>query len=309
METELYVHTPIIESLPMSRILGVPVYLKLESAQPSGSFKNRGIGRLCSHYAKEGMQSFVSASGGNAGLATAYSGRRLGLSVKVVVPKTASEFSRKKIEMEGAEVIIHGEDLDEAEHYARELATREGATFIPAFDHPLIWEGNSTIVYETFGDGFKPGAILLSVGGGGLLCGIAEGLEQVKWADVPIVTAETEGAAAFAASVYADHPVVLERVDTIATTLAVKHITEEAFLWTKKHTIYPQIVTDRASVNASIAFAEDHRVLVEPACGAALSLVYDELPLLKTFSSILIIVCGGVGVNCDLLKKWHNEYL
>ncbi len=304
---QLYVQTPIVESLPLSRILGIPVYLKMETVQPSGSFKNRGIGKLCAHYVREGKKALISASGGNAGLATAYSGRRLGIPVKVVVPKTVSESSRKKIILEGAEVIIHGDDLDAADLFAKELAVKEHAAYIPAFDHPLIWEGNSTMIYETFGDGFKPGAILLSVGGGGLLCGVLEGLHHVKWGDVPVVTAETEGSAAFAASVFADKVIVLDKVDTIATTLATKHITSEAFSWTKKHTVFPQIVTDRAAVNASIAFAEDHRILVEPACGAVLSLAYDGLPLLKTFSSILIVVCGGVGVNCDLLKKWHKQ--
>lgn len=304
---QLYVQTPVVESLPLSRILGIPVYLKIEAVQPSGSFKNRGIGRLCAHYAKEGKQAFVSASGGNAGLATAYSGRKLGIPVKVIVPKSVSEFSRKKIEAEGADVIVHGKDLDEADLFAKQLAIDENAAYIPAFDHPLIWEGHSTLVYEIFGEGYKPGAILLSVGGGGMLCGVLEGLHQVKWQDVPVITAETEGAAAFAASVYADRPVVLDKVDTIATTLASRRITEQAFLWTKKHTIYPQIVTDKAAVNASIAFAEDHRILVEPASGASLSLAYDSLPLLKTFPSILIIVCGGAGVSCDLLRTWHKK--
>lgn len=304
---QLYVQTSIVESLPLSRILGVPVYLKIEAVQPSGSFKNRGIGRLCSHYAKEGKQMFISASGGNAGLATAYSGRKLGIPVKVVVHKAVSEFSRKRIESEGAEVIIHGEDLDESDLFAKQLAIDQNAAYIPAFDHPLIWEGNSSLVYETFGDGFKPGAIVLSVGGGGMLCGVLEGLHQVRWQDVPIVTAETEGSAAFAASVFADKPVILDKVDTIATTLATRRVTEEAFFWTKKHTIFPQIVTDKAAVNASIAFAEDHRILVEPASGASLSLAYDGLPLLKTFPSILIIVCGGAGVSCDLLRKWHTQ--
>lgn len=304
---QLYVQTPILESLPLSRILGIPVYLKMESVQPSGSFKNRGIGRLCSYYASQGKSAFISASGGNAGMATAYSGRMLGIPVKVIVPLTTSEFTRKKIELEGAEVIIHGEDLDAADHFAKQLADQEHAAYIPAYDHPVIWEGNSTLIYETFGDGFKPGAILLSVGGGGLLCGVLEGLHEVKWGDIPVVTAETEGAAAFAASVYADRPIVLDKVDTIATTLAAKHITHAAFDWTKKHTVYPQIVTDIAAVNASVAFAEDHRVLVEPACGAALSLAYDGLPLLKTFSSLLIIVCGGIGSSCDLLRQWRKK--
>lgn len=304
---ELYTQTPQIESLPLSRILGVPVYLKLESSQPSGSFKNRGIGRLVEYYVQKGKTRLIAASGGNAGLAAAYAGRKLGVSVLVVVPSTTIPFVQDQILAEGAEIMVHGHDLDEAERLAKELAKEDACAFIPPYDDPKIWEGNSSIVYETYGSGFKPGAIVLSVGGGGLLSGIAMGLHEVNWQDVPIVTSETEGAASFAKSVYANQIIKLDEVNTIASTLAVKEVCRQSFEWTKKHTILPQVVTDRAAAEACAQFAEDHRILVEPSCGASLALLYQGLPYLKTVSSVLVIVCGGCGVNRYLIDKWLEE--
>jgi len=304
--TELYIQTPQIDSLPLSKILGIPVYLKMEALQPSGSFKNRGVGHMCVHYAEQGTRCFVSSSGGNAGLAVAYAGRKLGIPVKVVVPSTTPSLAKEKIAAEGAEVIVHGQAWDDAHILAKKLASENHAAYIPPFDHPLIWAGNSTIVYEIFGSGIKPDAILLSVGGGGLLCGVLQGLHAVGWDDVTVITAETEGAASFAASMFADKLVTLDKIDTIATTLGAKRVAEEAFLWTKKHPIIPQIVTDRTAVNACCKFADDHRVLVEPACGASLALAYQGLPVLKTYQSLLIIVCGGSGVNREMLKHWDE---
>lgn len=304
---ELYVQTPQLESLPFSKILGVPVYLKFESAQPSGSFKNRGIGRLVQTYVKQGKTRLVAASGGNAGLAAAYAGRKMGIFVQVVVPSTTIPFVRDQILAEGAEIIVHGHDLDEAETLARELAKDESCAFIPPYDHPKIWEGNSTLVYEAYGAGFKPGAIVLSVGGGGLLSGVALGLHEVNWQDVPIVTSETEGAASFAKSVYAGEIIKLHKVSTIASTLAVKSVCHEAFEWTKRHKVLPQVVTDRAAAEACARFADEHRVLVEPSCGATLALLYQGLPYLKTVSSVLVIVCGGCGANRQLIDKWLRD--
>jgi len=109
------------------------------------------------------------------------------------------------------------------------------------------------------------------------------------------------------ASVKANKLVKLDKIDTIATSLGAKMVTQAAYEWTKKHPVYVETVTDRAAVEATLRFADDHRILIEPACGAPLSLIYDQLPLLKTFSSILIIVCGGSGVTRNMLEVWKEK--
>lgn len=304
---KLFIETPLLESTPLSNHLGIPVFLKMEAVQPSGSFKNRGIGNICSAFANQGAKFFISSSGGNAGLAVAYSGRKLNIPVKVIVPKTTPSFMIEKIRLEKAEVIVKGQDWNEADKYARSLLSEKGSFYVPPFDHPLIWQGNSTMIEEIFKAKVKPGAILVAVGGGGLFCGVVEGLHKVGWSDVPVITVETEGAASFAASVKAGKLVKLKEINTIATSLGAKEIAEKAFEWTKKHKVYFEIITDRASVEAVFQIADDHRILVEPACGAPLSLVYNKLPLLHRFSSILVIVCGGSGVTRAMLPIWKEK--
>lgn len=105
----LHIQTPLLESTPLSRVVGSEVWLKMEALQPSGSFKLRGIGRACSYHAGRGVQRFISSSGGNAGIAVAYCGRKLGLPVTVVVPLSTPERAIETIKSEQAEVIVSGE--------------------------------------------------------------------------------------------------------------------------------------------------------------------------------------------------------
>src|SRR5690348_14238692 len=107
--TPLHLHTPLVESDVLSRAAGRRVWLKLEALQPPGSFKIRGIGLACQTYRERGAQRFISSSGGNAGLAVAYAGRKLGVPVRVVVPTSSTERARELLAAEGAEVTVHGD--------------------------------------------------------------------------------------------------------------------------------------------------------------------------------------------------------
>lgn len=303
----MHVRTPLLESLELSEIQGSRVFLKMEALQPSGSFKNRGIGFLCTKYANvDKATSFVSSSGGNAGLAVAYAGRLLNIAVKVVIPLSTPAFMVDKIKLEGAEVILHGKDWNEADVLARKLATEAGCFYISPFDHPLIWQGHASIIHEIKEDHIKPDAIVLAVGGGGLLCGVLQGLHEVGWNDVPVFTAETEGAASFAKSVEAGQLVTLDSINTVATSLGARTVTKKALEWTKIHKIFPQVVTDKEAVEAAVRFADQHRILVEPACGAALSLLYSKKINPQQYKNIVVIVCGGSGVSLKLLDKWKD---
>ncbi len=303
----LHIKTPLIDSLPLSERIGGTVHLKLESFQPSGSFKNRGIGRMVSWHAGNGAKCFISSSGGNAGLAVAYSGGQLGLPVMVVVPDGSSPFMMQKIELEGAEVMVHGETFDDAAELARELAEVPDTIYIPPYDDPLIWEGNASLIDEIVEQGVRPDGILLAVGGGGLFCGVVEGLHRRGMHDVPIIAVETEGAAAFHQSLEADTVVHLDHVDTLATSIAGKQVTEQALIWARQHEVHSRLVSDRAAVEATCLFANDHRTIVEPACGAPLALIYREDPLLEQFKNLVVIACGGSAVNLELLDMWKNK--
>ena len=104
----LHIETPLVSSDVLSNLLKKDIRLKLDVLQPSGSFKIRGIGYACEHFANKGAKAFLSSSGGNAGMAVAYAGKKLGIPVKVVVPKTTTARSISILKKDNAEVIVHG---------------------------------------------------------------------------------------------------------------------------------------------------------------------------------------------------------
>ena len=305
--TALHTTTPVWESGPLSTALGAPVLLKMEAFQPVGSFKIRGMGRVCQTRCEAGATHLVCASGGNAGYAVAYAGRRLGVEVTIVVPETTPDWTQETIRREGATVVEHGVSWDLAHAHASRLADREGSVNIHPFDNPEIWDGHATLIEEVAGTGPKPGAVVVSVGGGGLLCGILEGLHRVGWEDVLVVATETEGTASFAASVAAGRLVTLDRIASVATTLGARTVAPKALEWAHRHPIAPWTVSDGEAVDACLRFADDHRILVEPACGAALAAVYTCASPLAGKGPVLVVVCGGAGVSLGLLKTWKRE--
>ena len=214
----------------------------------------------------------------------------------------------EKLRREGAEIVVHGNDWMEDNGFAQSICEEKGVRFVHPFDHPLIWEGHASLIHEVKASGIKPDAVVVAVGGGGLLCGVIQGLHEVGWSKVTVFTAETSGAASLAESVKAGKLITLDKIDTIALSLGARRVAEQAFEWTRKHFVIPLVVSDAQAVNAVFQFADDHRVLVEPACGAALAVVYDKNPELMNYEKILIVVCGGCSVNLDLLEKWKEIF-
>ncbi|KAK3710180.1 hypothetical protein QZH41_010570, partial [Actinostola sp. cb2023] len=253
----LHIKTPLLESHPLSKIVGCQVFLKLENVQPVSSFKLRGLGNLCQKAAQNGCKHIVCSSGGNAGLAAAYSARKLHISCTIIVPSTTPDFMVKRLEEEGAKVIIHGDVWNEADVRARELTKNPEYTYIPPFDHPDIWEGIATMIHEVAEDlqGIKPTVVAVCVGGGGLLCGVLQGLHDVGWQDVPVVAMETEGANCFNASVKDGRVVKLDGITSIAKCLGSTQVAQRAFQWTKEHQVISDICTDIDALNACLQFA------------------------------------------------------
>lgn len=305
--THLHIETPLIESRPLTIQSGRKVWLKFESMQPPGSFKIRGIGLACQEYVRQGAKRFISSSGGNAGIAAAHAGRQLSVPVVVVVPETTTEKARELIEREGAEVIVEGASWQESNNMALSML-KETDSFIHPFDDPLLWKGHASMIDEIAASGVKPDAVVLSVGGGGLLCGVIEGLYRNNWGDVPVVAVETEGAASFAQSIRAGRRIELSAITSLATSLGARQVCEQAYIWSKKYPIINVVVSDRSAITACEKFVEDHRVVVEPACGASLATVYEGMPALNTFSSVVVIVCGGATTTIDQLQRWSQDF-
>lgn len=299
----LHVETPLLASHAMATRPGQAVWLKMDALQPSGSFKLRGIGHACEQYARRGARRFISSSGGNAGIAAAHAGRRLGVPVLVVVPESASARARELIAREGADIVVHGASFQEANAHALSLVGEHDA-FIHPFDDPLLWEGHAGMIDEVARAGVRPDAVVLSVGGGGLLCGVVEGLRRNGWGEVPVIAVETEGADSYARSLRAGERIELPAITSIATSLGARRVSGRAFELAREHAVRPVVVSDAAAVDACLRFMDDHRVVVEPACGAALALAYDAGGALAEFDSVLAIVCGGVTATVAQLQQW-----
>jgi L-serine/L-threonine ammonia-lyase len=302
----LHIQTPLIESRALSQRADRAVWLKLEALQPPGSFKIRGVGLACETYASRGARRFISSSGGNAGIAVAYAGRCLSLPVTVVVPQTASQRARELIEQEGAELVVHGASWQEANALAQSMVGAKDA-FIHPFDDPLLWQGHASMIAEVAQAGFKPEAVVLSVGGGGLLAGVVQGLQAQGWRDVPVIAVETAGAASLHAAVQAKQRIALEQITSLATSLGAKQVCQRAYDLLSEHPVHSVLVSDRAAVAACTRFLDDQRLLVEPACGAALALAYEDSATLNKFKNVLFIVCGGVTASAQQLDQWSRQ--
>jgi L-serine/L-threonine ammonia-lyase len=203
-------------------------------------------------------------------------------------------------------VLVHGGSWQEANQLAQSLLQNHDA-FLHPFDDPLLWHGHATMIDEIALAGFKPDAVLLSVGGGGLLCGVIEGLHRNHWHQLPVFAVETEGAASYRAALCAGHLVELERISSIATSLGAKRVCERALQYARTHEVHSVVVSDRSALSACERFLDEQRLLVEPACGASLAMVYDQDPALDNLGNLLVIVCGGVTASIDQIRAWANR--
>lgn len=248
---------------------------------------------------------FVSSSGGNAGIAVAYAGHALEIPVTVVVPETTSARARDIITGMDARLIVHGSSWQEANNLALSMLTEEDA-FIHPFDDPLLWEGHSTIVDEIVESQVQADLIVLSVGGGGLLSGVIEGLRRHKY-DIPVLAVETVGASSFAQSAALKKRVILPSIDSIATSLGARQVSEHAFSLLAENRIGCAVVSDLQAVEACLRFLDDHRILVEPACGASIATIYGNATELSDYKNIVVIICGGVTSTVDQLEEWRPK--
>ncbi|NXK39937.1 SDSL protein, partial [Piprites chloris] len=311
-----HVVSPILESLPLSKAAGTKVFMKLENVQPTGSFKIRGIGHLCQEAAKKGCRRFVCSSGGNAGVAAAYAAKKLGLPITVVIPSTSGPIPKRKLEELGATVEVYGKAFDDANKRAQELLKTEGCVSVHPFDDPLVWQGHTSLVRE-LKDSLetKPDAIVLSVGGGGLLAGVVEGLHQVGWQDIPIIAAETQGAHSFHEALKAGRLVTLPDITSVAKCLGAKTVAARALQCAQECQIISQVVEDTEAVGAVEQFLDDERMLVQPACGAALATLYTgrlqrlqrEGKLRTPLGSVVVVVCGGGNINTAHLRALKSQ--
>lgn len=315
----LHIETPLLWSPPLTELTGHNIWLKLENAQNGGSYKIRGIGSLCQHALKNGCKQFISSSGGNAGIAACFAAKKLNMPITVCVPTYTPAFMVEKIRHLATKVEVIGETWDEANIRAMELAKEPGCFLIHPFDHPDIWEGHSSMSDEIVRqlDGQKLDVVIVAVGGGGLISGLLQGFYRLGKKDVNILAMETEGAKSFNICFESGKWLALDKIDTIAKTLGCKRICKRAYDWILEHKqMNSQLCNDTEAVKACLNFADDHRFLVSPSAGAALSPVYtgmitklqNEGKLPKGKLNVVVIVCGGNEVTLKEVDHWKELF-
>jgi Threonine dehydratase len=304
---KLYIETPLIE-VTQNTIPGKTVSFKMEAYQPSGSFKLRGMDCACRSAAENGCSRFLSSSGGNAGLAVAYCGRKLGIPVTVVLPETSSRNVIARLESLGSEVIVRGRTWDDANEYCLGLCSNdETIAYIPPFDDPHLWHGHSSLVDELKKQcAEQPDLIILSVGGGGLLNGVVEGLVRSGWEDTAVLAVETKGADSLYQSAQAGKLVTLSDITSVAKSLGARTVARKALDNVQAHNVIPYLTEDSRAVSACVRMADEYRVIVEPACGASLSVFFDRSAILNDYKNIVVIVCGGSNVDLGMIETWSK---
>lgn len=310
------------------------IFLKLETLQPSGSFKSRGIGHYCqlalSRSARPSAVHFYASSGGNAGLACVFAAKSLGRPSTVVVPLSTKPMMIAKIRAAGAtQVIQEGKSLKEAIAYLQEVtmpgaqARGEEAVFVPPFDHEDVWRGNQTVFEEVAKQMAEQGngeadVMACSVGGGGLLIGMLQGMAEAGWRDTQVLAVETEGAHSLSESLKMGELVALDGISSQATSLGAVKVAARCFELAQQHEaagrLRSVVLSDAEAAMGCRRFADDEKSLVELACGVNLALCYGGRlnnalgRKVQPEDKCVIIVCGGSNVTTAMVEGWRQEY-
>jgi threonine dehydratase len=291
------VESPCPRSIPLSEATGMDIYCKLEHLQRTGSFKERGARNalllLSPAQRKLGV---IAASAGNHALGVAYHAQLLGIPATVVMPRFAPLTKVVNCRRLGAEVVLDGANIGEARARADQLAAQNGLAYINGFDDPAIIAGQGTIGLEVAAQVPELDAIIVPIGGAGLIAGIALALKTLK-PGVKVIGVEPERAASFTAALAAGQPVQIEMQPTLADGLSVPKVGENAFRLARELVNRTELVGEHDIARAVLRLMELEKAVVEGAGAAPLATCLANLvPELKG-KKVVLPLCGG---NIDL---------
>jgi threonine dehydratase len=260
---EVIIPTPLIYSQPFSEECRNEVYIKPENLQRTGAFKIRGaynkISKLTPEEREKGL---IAASAGNHAQGVAYAASKLGAKAVICMPAHTPLIKVENTEKLGAEVVLHGEVYDDAYNKCMELVEKEGYTLVHPFDDEDVIEGQGTIALEILEELPDADIILVPIGGGGLISGVAACAKAVN-PNVKIIGVEPEGAASALAAINEDRIVTLKEANTIADGTAVKTIGNLPFEYIKKYVDGIITVSDYELMKAFLVMVEKHKLVAE----------------------------------------------
>ncbi|MFM9368717.1 pyridoxal-phosphate dependent enzyme [Streptomyces sp. Da 82-17] len=298
------VHTPTVSSPGLSALLGAPVTAKLELLQRTGSFKARGAtAKLLSLTDAERAAGVVAVSGGNHGIATAVMAGALGIAATVVMPRTAPRRAVETAEAAGAQVDL-ADSMDTAFARVEELRTK-GLTLVHPFDDPVVIAAQGTVGLELAADAGELTDVIVSIGGGGLISGIAAAL-HARRPGIRVWGVETEGAQAMTAALAAGGPVPVE-LSSIVTTLSAPSASHLTYDHVSAYVTDVLTVTDAEAVQGVLDLAEHAKLWTEPAAGCALAAAPQVLDRVGPDARLGLIVCGGNATTSDV-QAWAEGF-
>ena len=285
--------TPCVESPALSAITGAQIFCKLEYQQRAGSFKERGAcNALLLLSAEERSRGVIAASAGNHALALALHGKRLGIPVTVVMPTHAPLVKQRRCRELGARVLNHGDNIAEARSRADLLVADERLTYINGFNDAAIVAGQGTVGLEILEQVPDLDAIVVPIGGAGLIAGIALATKELA-PRVKIVGVEPSRCASFAAAMAAGKPVRVSSVATLADGLAVPEVGARSFEIARTRVDEWVAVDENAIALAILRLAELEKGVVEGAGAAPLAaFLAGKLDSLKG-KRVALVLCGG----------------
>ena len=255
--------TKLIHSTVFSEESGNDIYIKPENLQKTGSFKIRGAyNRIAKLTEEEKSRGVIAASAGNHAQGVAFGAQKLGIKAVIVMPKHTPLIKVEATKKYGAEVILHGDVYDDAYNKAKELQAEHGYTFVHPFDDEDVIEGQGTIALEVLEELPDAEIILVPIGGGGLISGVAAAA-KMKNPQIKIVGVEPEGAASAVAALENNEVVELKEAVTIADGTAVKKIGNTTFDYIKKYVDEIVTVSDYELMEAFLLLVEKHKIVAE----------------------------------------------
>ena len=303
--SKVLLKTSLIQSPIFSKEAGNEVYIKPENLQKTGSFKIRGaynkITNLSDEEKKKGV---IASSAGNHAQGVAYGAKESGIKAVIVMPKSTPLIKVESTKQYGAEVVLHGDVYDDAFKKAKELEEKEGYIFVHPFDDEDVIHGQGTIALEILEELPETDIILVPIGGGGLISGIACAAKILK-PEIKIIGVEPDGAASAYEAIKEDKVVELKEANTIADGTAVKKIGNITFEYIKKYVDEIITVSDYELMEAFLLLVEKHKIIAENS--GILSLA--ALKKLKEKNKKVVSVVSGGNIDVLMISSMINKGL
>jgi threonine dehydratase len=289
-------------SISLSEITGMEIFCKRDNLQRTGSFKERGArNALAQLPAEQQKRGVIAASAGNHAQALAYQGKLLGIPATVVMPKFAPLVKVNNCQKLGATVILHGKDFGEAKARAHEIAKEKGLAYIDGYDDPAIIAGQGTMGLEIVEQVPDFDAVVIPVGGGGLLAGVSLAIKTLR-PEAKIIAVEAENVASFAAALEAGQPTKIAMHPTLADGLAIPQVGANAFETAKPLVDLTLTVSEEQIALSILRLVELEKTVVEGAAATPLAACLSGK--LKEFAGkrVVLLLCGG-NIDPNVLSR------